>query len=187
MMRQVVAFTGLSGVGKSTLIKTLAASVPLEHLQASALIKEGRQAVGDAVITQDQLRLFDIDENQNLLIRGFRLKARAIMGLIILDGHTVIESDDGLTRIDARVFGAIGIDSMIFLADDPEAIAQRRLNDPARKRPVPRVDKLRLIQEVAREHASAICRTLDIPLHICRPDESTLIVTALYQQRLSQE
>jgi adenylate kinase len=187
MTRQVVAFTGLSGVGKSTLIKTLAMSVPFEHLQASALIKEGRLAVGDAAITQDQLRFVDIDENQNLLIFGFRLKARTSKGLVVLDGHTVIERDDGLTPIDARVFGAIGIDSMIFLADDPEAIVERRRNDLGRKRPLTGINDLRLIQEEAQRHAAAICRELAVPLHTLHPDQSPLIAQVLQQKCVTRE
>jgi adenylate kinase len=187
MTRQVIALTGLSGVGKSTLIRALAVSIPLEHLQASVLIKEGRHAIGDATITQDQLRFVDIGENQNLLIRGFRLKAGTSNRLIILDGHTVIERDDGLTLIDARVFGAIGIDGMIFLADDPEAIAKRRRDDPARRRPVPSVDRLRLVQEEAQRHAVAICLALSVPLQIFCPNQPELIAQALRKQPVRQE
>lgn len=183
MTQRVIALTGVSGVGKSTLIKTLVASNPHKHLQASALIKEGRHASGDVTVTLDQLRLVDIDENQQFLIRGFQLQAGASTGLVILDGHTVIEQDHELTRIDARVFGAIGIDSMIFLADDPESIAKRRRNDTARKRPVPSVDGIRLIQEEARAQAITICRELDIPLHIFHPDQTALIAQALQQQQ----
>ena len=181
MTRQVVALTGISGVGKSTLIKTLAESVPLTHFEASTLIKEGRHASGDAAVTHDQLRLVDIDENQQLLILGFMLRANASTGLVILDGHMVIERDNGLTRIDARVFGAIGIDSMIFIADNPEAIGHRRRNDIARKRPVPSVDGLRLIQEEAQSHATTICRALNIPLHVFRLNQSSLIAQTLQQ------
>jgi adenylate kinase len=128
---------------------------------------------------QDQLRLVDIDENQRFLIRGFRLKADTTTGLIILDGHTVIERDGGLTRIDPRVFGAIGIDSMIFLADEPEALAKRRRDDTTRNRPMVTVDNLRLAQEEAKDHAAVICRALSIPLQIFRPDQSALIAEAL--------
>lgn len=181
MTRHVVAFTGLSGVGKSTLITTLAASIPLEHLQASALIKEGRHAAGDTTLTHDQLRLGDIDENQQFLIRGFRLKADRYTGLVILDGHTIIEGNNELTRIDARVFGAMGTGSMVFLADDAEAIAHRRRNDVARKRPVPSIDCLRLIQEEAVGHAATICRLLSIPLYKFHTDQLALIAQTLQQ------
>jgi adenylate kinase len=99
----------------------------------------------------------------------------------------VIERDDGLTPIDSRVFGAIGIDSMIFLVDAPEAIAQRRRSDPSRKRPVPPVDCLRLIQEEAQSHATAICQALNIPLRRFRPDQSVLIAQTLQEQRSSRE
>jgi adenylate kinase len=182
MARRVIALTGLAAVGKSSLIKALAASLPLEHLQASALIKKGRHASGDVDLTQDQLRLVNIDENQRFLVRGFKLTASACSGLVILDGHTVIERDDELVRIDARVFGAIGIDSMIFLADEPEAIVQRRRNDTTRNRPVRSIDELRLIQEEAQDHAAAICQSLGIPLHVLRPDQPELIVQTLLQQ-----
>jgi adenylate kinase len=177
-------FAGISGVGKSTLIEKLAASFSLEHLQASALIKEGRHAVGEMTITQDQLRFVDIDENQNLLIQEFINRTRESTGLIVLDGHTIIERGDALTRIDARVFGAIGIAGMVFLTDDVEAIAQRRLNDPGRKRAILGVDRLRHIQAEARAHAGAVCRALDISLQVYRPNEIAPIAHAL--QRLAE-
>jgi adenylate kinase len=182
MTRKIVALTGLSGVGKSTLIATLATSVPLMHVQASALIKEARHASGGATPTQDQLRLLDIDENQKLLVRGFTLKTSTSTGLIVLDSHTVIERDNELSRIDARVFGAIGIDRMIFLADDPEAIIHRRRNDATRKRAVLSVDRLRTIQEEAQAHAVTICRAIGVSLQIFRPDQSALIAQTLQRQ-----
>lgn len=187
MTRQLVALTGVSGVGKSTLIKTLAASVPLEHLQASALIMEGQQASDDDAPTQDQLRLGDIDENQQLLIRGFRIRVGGTTGLVILDSHTVIERDHGLIQIDTRVFREIGIDSMIFLYDDPESIARRRRDDTVRKRPVLTVEELRIIQEEAQGHTATICRMLGIPFHVFRPNQSALIAQTLQQRGGSRE
>jgi adenylate kinase len=187
MIRRIVAVTGLSGVGKSTVIKALAVSNLFEHLQASTLIKEGRHASGGNAPTQDQLRFVDIDENQQFLIRGFEIKTSVSTGLVILDGHTVIEQNDALIRIDARVFGAVGIDSMIFLNDDPETIAKRRHNDKTRSRPVASIDKLRLIQEIAQHHANEICRDLDVPLHILRPYQQELIEQIFQQHSRNRE
>jgi adenylate kinase len=177
-MIRTVALTGISGVGKSTLIKLLSASIEFEHLQASALIKSGRNGAGDAV-TQDQLRSTDLNENQRFLIDGFRLAIESKSGLIILDGHTVIEKGDEIVRIGAFVFREIGISSMIFLEDDPLAIAERRRGDTNRIRPLPDVDKLTQIQNVSREQAAAICHSLGIALLIHRPHQHAAIARAL--------
>ena len=179
MTKRVVAFTGLSGVGKTALIRTLGASVPLKHLQASSLIKEGRQASGETQSCRINCGLSISMRTSGFSLGASELKADTTTGLIILDGHTVIERDGGLTRIDPRVFGAIGIDSMIFLADEPEALAKRRRDDTTRNRPMVTVDNLRLAQEEAKDHAAVICRALSIPLQIFRPDQSALIAEAL--------
>ena len=55
---------GLSGVGKSTLLRKLMGRVDFQHVQASALIKEGRQLAGDNVLSVDRLRDADLDANQ---------------------------------------------------------------------------------------------------------------------------
>jgi adenylate kinase len=73
----------------------------------------------------------------------------------------------------------IGIDGMIFLADDTEAIADRRRQDPTRRRPVRSAGDLGLIQADARKHATAICRILGVPLHEFRPNEHVAIARLL--------
>lgn len=185
MTARTVALTGISGVGKSTLVQLLAATVPLEHLQASALIKKGRVAAGDAV-TQDQLRLIDHGESQRILVDEFRLAATSKSGIIILDAHTVIERGDEIVPIGAAVFGAIGIDSMIFLEDDPEVIVERRRSETSRIRPLPNVDRLAQIQRVAREQAVAICLSLGIALNVYRPDQHAVVAKALVGDSLGR-
>ncbi|MCT8970708.1 ATP-binding protein [Microbaculum marinisediminis] len=184
MAAKVIALTGISGVGKSTLVRTLAASIPLEHLQASALIAEGRNVTGIA-ITQDQLRLIDIDENQRFLVEGFKRKTKSSSGLVILDGHTVIEKDNELILVRPAVFQAICISGMVFLADNPSAIAERRRCDESRKRPLESIEEIRRIQEIAQEHAIAICRFLSIELYVYRPDEIAAITAIIQRLRLA--
>lgn len=181
MTARTIALTGVSGVGKSTLARTLSKAMPLEHLQASDLIREGRNATGD-VVTQDQLRLIDLDENQRFLISGFRLATASKSGLIIFDAHTVIETGDGFVRVDAAVFGTIGINAMIFLEDDPKVIAERRRNDANRIRPLPDVGRLGRIQDVAREQAFTICHALGITLHVYHPNQFPIVAAALVGQ-----
>jgi adenylate kinase len=148
-MTHIVALTGISGVGKSTLVKILAGTIPLHHFQASALIKEERDAAGES-IAHDHLRLADIDENQQLLVRGFRRKALEASGLILLDGHTIIEREDKLTSV-------------------PAAVYERRRGDQHRVRPLFSVERLSNVQDAAAEQAASICSTLGIELHIRRP------------------
>ncbi|HEY8264915.1 MAG TPA: AAA family ATPase [Methyloceanibacter sp.] len=181
MTTRTIALTGVSGVGKSTLVRALSTAIPLEHLQASALIREGRNATGD-MVTQDQLRLINLDENQRLLVAGFKLVTASKRGLVILDAHTVIEKGDELAPIDAAVFKAIKISAMIFLEDDPKAIAKRRRSDASRIRPLPNVDRLGQIQDFAREQAFMICHELGVDLLIYRPNQFAAISAALVGQ-----
>jgi adenylate kinase len=175
--------TGLSGVGKSTLLRKLLARVNFQHVQASALIKMGRQLVGDIVSSVDQLRDADLDANQRVLIHAFWRTVDPAFNLIILDGHSVIERDDGLTLISPDVFGAIGIKSMIFLADDPVAIEYRRASDAKRSRLVKSVENLQSTQNAALSHAGEICHTLGVPLHVFSPAQYDAIGGLLLSYR----
>lgn len=180
MKARIIALTGISGVGKSTLVESLTTSLPLEHLQAGLSIMEGRDAIGNSS-RHDQLRLADIDENQRYLVEGLRRRAGACVGLVVLDGHTVIEKDEELILIDPAVFRAMSIKGMIFLEDDPAAIAERRRHDASRNRPLPSVERLRRVQDAAREQAVAICWELGVPLHVFRPDEFAAVAAILGQ------
>lgn len=177
MKRHVAAVTGLSGVGKSTLLRKVASTVSFQHLQASTLIREARQS-DQRSLTLDQLRSFDLDENQKLLVHGFAQAAQST-GLVILDAHTVIERDDNLVLIEPNVFGAIGINSLIFLTEDSAEIAKRRLDDKARQRPTKSVEQLQRAQNQSLQHAREICRVLAIPISVFGPNDSGAIADLL--------
>lgn len=44
------------------------------------------------------------------------------LGTVILDGHTVIDTQNGLVRIEPSVFGALGIQKFVLVVDGPDAI-----------------------------------------------------------------
>jgi adenylate kinase len=160
-----MALTGLSGVGKSMLLQKLAAHWYFQHLQASALIRAARQ-VAEHVPTVDHLRLANLDENQQLLVRGFADAADANAPLIILDAHTLIELPNEMILIEPNVFGAIGINSMLFLTAAASTIVKRRAGDKARQRPTKSAEELENVLRQAHQHARHICRTLQVPLTI---------------------
>jgi adenylate kinase len=166
--QEVVAVTGLSGVGKSTLLATVSPVVPMQVLYASSLIRSAREAIEGEAVALDILRTRNLDENQRLLVHGFDQQKDPAVRLVVLDCHAVIEAGDDLVRIDPTVFGAVGITAMIFLVDRPEEIANRRLQDASRGRPVTAVKDLRAVQDAAVDHARTICDRLNVPLHVCQ-------------------
>ncbi|HEY5305205.1 MAG TPA: AAA family ATPase [Pseudolabrys sp.] len=179
MMKCTIAVTGLSGVGKSTLLKAVARRVDFLHLQASALIRDARDTFQSYPVSHDQLRYVDLDENQHLLVDGFAAHARSATGLVVLDGHTLVERNTDFVLIGAEVFSAIGISGMLFLHDDPSAIVARRAGDHTRERPAKDVDVLAKIQAAALANARDICRSVQVPLKIVAPVDLDNVVEFL--------
>jgi adenylate kinase len=167
MTPPVVAVAGLSGVGKSTLLTRLKNAIPMQILQASALIKEARASRDGESLTLDALRAVDLDENQRLLAQGFARRVDRAASLVVLDCHTVIETPGGLIRIDPRVFDLMNVRAMVFLEDEPEEIARRRRNDTKRQRPS--TQDLGSVQAEAIQQACTIAAALSIPLFVHRP------------------
>jgi len=106
MTAAIVAFTGLSGVGKTTFLRRLSEHVSFQHLTGGSLIETARDADQQ---DRDKLRHADLNENQRLLIQGFALARDPEANLVIMDGHVVIDSSDGLTKLPVDVFRSLGI------------------------------------------------------------------------------
>jgi adenylate kinase len=174
MKRHVVAFTGISGVGKSTFLRNLKTLLQFQHLQASELIASERQT-----FSLDELRNFDLNQNQSLLINGFRKAVDPVAKVVVLDCHTVIEVGDGVVRINPDVFKEVGINSMLFLADQPTAIASRRLTDSTRKRPVKNEEELATVQTAALAYAKEICGVLEISMTVVNSAQHQLVANLL--------
>ena len=176
MTPPVIAVAGLSGVGKTTLLSRVTPTIKVQVLQASSLIREGRAQLGDAMAA-DTLRQRNIEENQQLLLRGFEAKADAAARIIALDCHTVIELPEGTKRIGPNVFAGLRLSAMIFLTDDPAKIASRRAADTSRQRPATSLDRLVAVQGEAKEQARAICDALGIPLTLIGPNDDQAVAS----------
>ena len=112
MNQKIVAFTGISGVGKTTFLKKLAKRMSFQHLTGGSLIAAARQADADQ---RDAMRHADLDENQQFLIDGFFVACDPQVELVIVDGHVVIDGGKNLTELSSTVFRALGTSLMVHL------------------------------------------------------------------------
>lgn len=161
MNQSVAALVGISGVGKTTFLRRLAQEVQFQHLTAGTLISAAK-ANGRA--DRDRLRLSNIDENQKPLVAGFHFARDLRAPLVILDGHLVIGTFDGLQTIGACVFSELEISGMIHLAASPAQIATNRSRDADRDRPQLSDVDLERHQRLSIAASVSTCRILGIPL-----------------------
>ena len=159
MSAHVVAFAGISGVGKTTFLRSLGRHVSFQHLTGGSLISAARRTADNE---RDTLRHANLDENQRLLIQGFALKRDEFAQLIIMDGHVVIDADDKFQKVAISVFEDLGIRMMVHLESDPALIVINRSQDLARSRPVHSVEVLSQHQQISRQYAEEVAARLDI-------------------------
>lgn len=176
MSQRVVAFTGISGVGKTTFLTKFAKLTEFQHVTGGSLIAAAKNAVADG---RDDLRYADLDENQRLLIEGFALARDANADLVIMDGHVVIDDGECLTKISSDVFKALGVMAMVHLEADPTRIAKNRSKDTGRSRPKYDTDTLGQHQDTSRQGARSIAEKLRIGFHIVTHNDVTRLATLL--------
>ena len=152
MNQRIVAFTGISGVGKTTFLRQLAELIDFQHVTGGSLIATAREAASAA---RDAIRHANLDENQRLLIEGFVLACDPHSKLVIMDGHVVIDDGDGLSKISSEVFRALGVSIIVHLESEPERIAENREGDTSRSRPTYPSNILEQHQVLSRAHAQA--------------------------------
>ena len=163
MNQCVIALAGILGVGKSTVLNQLNQSVDFQHLVASELISSERQNRSEAETAQDELRKGDIDDNQALLIAGFRRLSKAESPTVVMDGHTVIDTPSGVVPVGLEVFRSIGTTHMVMLVDEPNTILMRRKKDSTRNRPERSAQELANYQNASQIEGFCVCLNLGIP------------------------
>lgn len=182
-----IAFVGISGVGKSTFLKTAMSTTPFLHLEASKLIKEELALVQQQVETSEELRTGAVLDNQELLVRAFHRNISGHEGLVVLDGHTVVDTGSGLQRIPASVFAEMNVCSILFLQDDPEVIRSRRAADTMRFRPERSAQEIKTLQQEAMLTATDIARELGITLQVVTHTLATRAFSQLFLPPISSE
>lgn len=163
MTQRVIAFTGISGVGKTTFLRSLARALPFQHLTGGSLIVAGREADLEC---RDGMRHQDLDENQRLLIEGFAVVRDPEADQIFMDGHVIIDDGKSLTKLECDVFRALDIAMMVHLEAEPKQIASNRSHDASRSRPSYDVETLERHQDISRLHAKFIANELNVDFHV---------------------
>lgn len=176
MNQRIVAFTGISGVGKTTFLRKLAELIDFQHVTGGSLIATARGASREA---RDAIRYAHLDENQRLLVEGFALTRDPDSSLVIMDGHVVIDDGEGLSKISSDIFRELGISVMVHLESEPQQIAANRGGDTSRSRPPYPSDILEEHQVFSRTHAQAIADILGSPFHIVTHNDTVQLAELL--------
>lgn len=168
MTQSIVAFLGISGVGKTTFLKESLRTMSFQHLTAGYLIGQAR----DAQIGHDHLRLQNIADNQDLLVEGFLIRKDFSAACVVLDGHAIIDGPSGLETIDVDIFRRLGVNAVAHLEADPQQIFANREGDRSRGRPHRSTDELLEHQSLSLARSRVIANELMLPFARFRPDES---------------
>jgi adenylate kinase len=178
-MNDVIAVIGLSGVGKGWLISRFAKEHTAHHVEASRLLKEAKKATSGAHVTSEELRTGAVINNQDLLISAFLAEREKTSGLILFDGHCIVDSGAELVEIPVDVFKAISPSGIILICSEPATIADRRAGDTARTRPARSAAELHQHQERTRTICTSYAEFLGIGLHTVEAGDETAFTSAV--------
>jgi adenylate kinase len=179
---KVVCVFGISGVGKSTIIRhAMMGSTTWRHFQASKLIKIGLE---DELLSSETLRRASGDQilgNQLLLVESFwRAVGASRCDIAILDGHLVVDADDGLVKIPVGVIERLKPSKLVHIEDRPEEIHYRREADVGRVRPIRTPEILAIHQAMSAQLCGQYARELEVPVHFLGPPDFETLIDLLH-------
>jgi adenylate kinase len=178
MSAKVAILVGVSGVGKSTFLKMLSRELEFQHLSAGELIEREKKRIAHTV-DYDSLRFQDISDNQNKLISGFNREKDPMANLILLDGHTVIDTGNGIEPIPTKIFESLGIGFFVFLKAEPSQIIRQRTIDASRERPNLNIVEIEQQQNISLSLTKEIADKLSTPLEVMTAEQFTQAVLSL--------
>lgn len=125
---------GIPGVGKTTVITKAAELVPKATVVTyGTLMFEEAQKLG--VKDRDEMRRLPVEKQRQLQESAARRIAGMENDVVIVDTHLFISTDEGYyPGLPERLITIMNPTNLIMVAADPTQIADRRRNDPTRKR-----------------------------------------------------
>lgn len=148
MQKKIILIAGISGIGKSTLCKSICESFPdnASHLKASEFARN------NGGVDFDQLSIAlaiksTIDESSK--------------SIFLIDGHLTF----GDFCIPMEALNILELNSILVLVESPSIIVKRRKQDKFREREIQALDKIKGSQEKELLYADFVENELSIPLH----------------------
>jgi len=155
---------GISGVGKTKLIESVIDRFPSAVTwRASEIIGQARKVTDSETLRK--LAPGEIQQSQELLLQGFLARRGALPdALVLLDAHSVIDTESGFIDIPVRVIAGLAPSGIIHVSDDVARISERRLADPSRVRPERSLGQLAEYQQRSIALCERYSAALDLPL-----------------------
>ena len=153
---------GVSGVGKTALLTRVGDQMPQALVwRASELIGEARRTLDPEALRA--MSAEEIQHSQDLLVHGICVRRASHPDrLVLLDAHSVIDSDAGLIDVPVEVIARLHPSGIIHVSDDVAGIVKRRQADVTRVRPLRSVSEL----EAYQRRSLAACKRYEIELGI---------------------
>lgn len=151
---------GVHGVGKTTMCDGISEKFGLKVISASAIIRA--ECANSSL--DSRTAVSNVGSNQGSLIRGVKRFVTDAPGNYLMDGHFALRTLAGeIEEIDANVFHSMGVNGLVCLVDDPEAIARRLV---ARDGEDHDVDAVAQLQAAELGAAESVSRTLGLRLTV---------------------
>lgn len=154
----MIFFTGVHGVGKTTLCKKVATQFDLIYANAGEIIRSEKQNG----IELTEKRVVDIDENQELLVRGLRrLKTDSTL---LLDGHlTLLNQEFEINRVPMNFLKSINPQLIVLMTNSLAEIVKNLKNRDSRDYSEELIQRQQFEEE---NYARQIAENLNIPFKV---------------------
>ncbi len=186
MKKKVVLFTGVPGVGTSTIIKTMQKreKVKFTFLNFGDIML-GLGSSKGYVKDRDQIRKLPVRRQKELqLLAAVDIQERS-EELFLVDTHCTVKTPDGyLPGFPKTVLDQLSPDALILVEANPKEIMERRSKDTARKRDADCEEKIQEHQNMNRMASMTYASFVGAPVLIIQNPHGKLDETAATVERV---
>lgn len=159
----VVAIFGVSGVGKSTLIRRFISDhQDWTHVSAGSLLKNALKAQDRDALALSGKSI--IETNQGILVNEFWSEINSTKSnQILFDGHSVVNNGKEIVLVPLQNLREFRFCKIIYVYADAPTILKHRETDSARKRLMLGLREIETEQRLAMSHSQECALQLSIP------------------------